>query len=362
MMHGIQHGVHSIAIPPGETIREMLADRQMSQGEFATHMDITEKHTSRLINGKVELTHDMALKLEFVLGMPASFWNGLESGYREELARIKIELEDEQELEFMKKFPYPKIAKIGLLPKTKKAQEKIINVRKFFEVVKLPIINDLKIANVAFRKSGENSESDYTLTAWLQAAKVAARKIETKTINIQLLINKINEIRSLTILDPVDFEIKLKNILADCGVALVFLPHIDGSRLNGASFVDGKKIILGLTVRGKYADKFWFSLFHELYHVIEKHIYSETGATEEEERYADEFAKNTLISTTDFSNFISNRNEFYQNDIIEFAKKINILPSIVVGRMQIEKCIPFNCFNELKVKYLIEPINMEANK
>jgi len=85
------HSRKTIAIPPGETIREQLADRGVNQKEFALRMALTEKHISQLINGKVELTHDVALRLESVLGIPARFWNGLETNYREDLARVDAE-------------------------------------------------------------------------------------------------------------------------------------------------------------------------------------------------------------------------------------------------------------------------------
>ena len=85
-----------IAIPPGETIKEQLEDRDMSQKEFARRMDLSEKHVSRLLNGKVGLTHDTALKLESVLGIKAEFWNNLENRYREKLALVKSENEMEK--------------------------------------------------------------------------------------------------------------------------------------------------------------------------------------------------------------------------------------------------------------------------
>ena len=72
-----------LAIPPGATIKEQLLDRHMSQKEFAARMNLSEKHISRLINGEVQLTQEVALKLEFVLGVPAAFWNNLEAIYRE---------------------------------------------------------------------------------------------------------------------------------------------------------------------------------------------------------------------------------------------------------------------------------------
>ena len=54
---------NTIATPPGATIKEQLADRGMSQKEFATRMDLSEKHISNLINGEVRLTPDVAMRL-----------------------------------------------------------------------------------------------------------------------------------------------------------------------------------------------------------------------------------------------------------------------------------------------------------
>ena len=61
-----------IATPPGATIKEQLLDRGLSQKEFAVRMGMSEKHISKLINGVVQLTTDVAVRLEMVLGVPAN--------------------------------------------------------------------------------------------------------------------------------------------------------------------------------------------------------------------------------------------------------------------------------------------------
>jgi len=76
-----------IATPPGVTIKEQLAENGMSEKEFAQRMGISEKHISRLVNGEVKLTPEMAVRLEMVLGVPAKFWNNLEAIYQSELAK-----------------------------------------------------------------------------------------------------------------------------------------------------------------------------------------------------------------------------------------------------------------------------------
>ena len=67
------------AVPPGETIKEQLEIRNMSQKEFALRMGFTEKHISKLLNGDTSLTPNTAIKLESVLGVPASYWSRLEA-------------------------------------------------------------------------------------------------------------------------------------------------------------------------------------------------------------------------------------------------------------------------------------------
>lgn len=105
-----------------------------------------------------------------------------------------------------------------------------------------------------------------------------------------------------------------------------------------------------MTIRGKDADRFWFSLFHEFGHIILGHINSSEGISCEDETEADNFARECLIPSKSFEEFVKN-NSFTKKSIIDFSKKIGIASGIVVGRLQKERFIPFNRFNDLKIKY-----------
>lgn len=82
--------IKNIAVSPGATIREQLENRDITQKELALRMGMSEKDISSLINGKVELTPEVALRLESVLGLPARFWNNMESVYREQLVFMEV--------------------------------------------------------------------------------------------------------------------------------------------------------------------------------------------------------------------------------------------------------------------------------
>ena len=341
-----------IAAPPGATIKEQLNDRSMSQKEFAVRMDMSEKHISKLVNGEVQLTPETAVGLEMVLGVPARFWNNLEAIYREKLIKAEAENAMDADIELAKRFPYSEMAKFGWVPATREAKEKVVNLRKYFEVVDLSLLGSEQLTRIACRRLAITEKSDLALMAWAQQAKVKARDIQTAPINIKGLISAMPELRKMTILKPKEFCPQIKKCLASCGIALVFLPHLKGSFLQGASFADGNKIVVGLTARGKDADKFWFSLFHELAHIVLGHVGQPDGTSEEDEKAADKWSGDTLIASEDFEEFRSER-DYSQRSVIRFANAQGIAPGIVVGRMQRERMIKYSLLNNLKEKYEI---------
>ncbi len=341
-----------IAIPPGETIKEQLSFRSMSQKEFALRMGLTEKHVTNLLKGRVQLTSNVAMRLESVLGVPAVFWENLEALYRETLIKVEEENQMEADAEIAKKLPCYDMVKNGWISSSKNSYDKVVILRKFFEVSTLQLINNPAINRIACRRFSSGNKSDYSLLAWAQQAKIEARNCNTAPINISGLKEAISTIRSMSILSPEEFCPELRNLFSDNGIALIFLPHIKDSALHGASFYDGKKIVVGLTVRGKYADKFWFSLFHEIAHIIYGHIGQTNGTSDDDEKKADLFARETLVPSSSLKSFVQDR-IFTTDALMQFAESINIDVGILVGRLQHDGIIRHNQFNNLKRQYIL---------
>lgn len=80
-----------VAIPPGETIKELLEDRQMTPEELAFRTNIPGDRLNRILSGQERLSPKYAVKLEPVLGLPASFWNRIEAIYRDNIKRVEAE-------------------------------------------------------------------------------------------------------------------------------------------------------------------------------------------------------------------------------------------------------------------------------
>lgn len=275
-----------IAIPPGATVKEQLLNRGMSQKEFALRMDMSEKHISKFLNGDVILTTDMASRLEMVLGIPARFWNNLESIYREKLQLIKEENEMDEDKELIENYPYSQMAKLGWVEASENPLVKVKELRKFFEVVKLSIIDNNLLPGIVYKKYDTNNGNYYSLITWAQKAKLEARNIKTKPINIDGIKDVIPSILNTEPNSVVE-------LLAEYGVALVVLPKFNNTKVHGATFLDNKKIVIALIDDD---DNFYSNLFHEIGHILLGHINKDYIPDGNEERDAEAFSKSVLMS------------------------------------------------------------------
>ena len=70
---------------------------------------------------------------------------------------------------------------------------------------------------------------------------------------------------------------------------------------------------------------------------------------------ADLFSRNTLIPESEYKKFIEKNPTGFTVDAIRlFAESINILPGIVVGRLQQDHYLEYQtALNSLKIKYMI---------
>lgn len=242
--------------------------------------------------------------------------------------------------------------------------DKVANLYKFFRVADLKIMLQPDFL-VNFRSSSScNSRKNIINSrAWIQTAMNISKSIETQPYNAKKLKGYLPELRSMTVKKPEEFFPRMREIFAECGVAFVLLPHLKNSGVNGAvKWVTEDRVVLAMNNRGLNADKFWFSLFHEIKHVLQQKIKTVfISSTVEEmmdinntlEIEADKFATNYLISPADYRR-LSPSKYTSDDEIVEFAKTIGIHPGIVAGRLQHEGIIAQNRCSKLKEKYVIE--------
>jgi len=355
--------VHSdLPIPPGEYLEEVLDELGMTKDELARRMDRPASKLSAIFKGRKAITPDTALQLEKVVGVPAHIWTGLESEYRLALARREEEKEVEQlqaEKHYITRFCYTELAKIGAVPKHTRAVDKVRALQNFFGVTSLMNVGSLRQYQAAFRCGGLKQErSPEAVAAWLRLGERRAREIECAPFDKKRLEDALPEIRSITSHPPDVFIPLLSGLLADAGVALVIGPHLPKTYAHGATFPLGRrKAVVMLTIRRRWADIFWFSLFHEIGHILlhdRNAVFVEYDdkdpAIQTQEDEANAFAAETLIPSEELKAFID-EGSYYQNNIRKFARHIGIDEGIVVGRLQHEGILRPEWRNKLRSRY-----------
>lgn len=345
-------------IAPGETILELLEVNGMSQLDLADKTGINKKTINEIIKGKAPITTATALKLEYVFNIPASFWNNLESGYREALERKKDMESIKDDEKYLDNIPYAEMAKRNWdwIEKTRDSFEKVINLRKFFSVASLSFDTELK-RKLAFRKSNNENFSFESLYCWLRYGEIQSNKNEFSKFNINILKENTKKIRKLANKSFFERYEKIKQLLAECGVSLVFEPHLPHTYVNGVSYkITCDKAIIMISDRGKKDDILWFTLFHEIAHLIkhskkEVFIDLENDEKNDIENEADKFARNILIPDDIYNNFIKQNYSYTESIIKKFSLENNITTGIVVGRLQKDGKIGWNEFSNLITRF-----------
>lgn len=330
----------NVAVHPGKTLRDLLDSLKMSQVDLAERTGLTTKTINEIIQEKNPITPETSLKLSAVFGMSPAFWNNLERNYQETIARIERDKKLEKELPHIEKFScYKELSKWNYVPQAKDAKEKVLNLLNFFGVSSLDFVE--KTHEVAFRQSKQDNLLYECLAAWLRCGELDGIKIPTKPFDKDRLIANMESLRSLTNKDASEIIENLQTTCADFGVAVAFVPYFSNTFVDGATrWLAGDKALIQVSLRGSHSDTFWFTFFHEIGHLL-KHGKKEqfvefqdknNRELEHKEKEADDFATQTLIPDEALRSFISEKS-MSDDAIKSFARRINISPSIVAGRL-----------------------------
>lgn len=353
-----------VAFHPGYYIADIIEDMGISQAEFAIRMGTTAKTLSQLINGQANISNDLAKKLSAMLGTSIEVWQNLQNTYDRKLIEIKQAKDIDEQAELAREIDYKYFVEVIGLPAARSIQDKIINMCKYFRVADLRIMLQPDfLVNFRAGSACNSPKNVINSRAWVQTAINISRSMETQPYNAEKLKRCLPELRSMTVRKPEEFLPRMRTIFAECGIAFVLLPHLKNSGINGAvKWLTEDRVVLAMNNRGLDADKFWFSLFHEIKHVFQQKIKTVfISSTVEEmkdinnnlEAEADKFATNYLISPVDYKRLAPSKYTS-DDDIIEFARSIGIHPGIVAGRLQHDGIIAQNRCSKLKEKYVIE--------
>lgn len=344
------------AIPPGETLAEILDALGMTQQELAERTGLTVQTLNRIIKGEQPITYETANLLEYVTDYPARFWNNLEAQYREQLVKVEERRKLEENLQWLKSLPVKELKERGILSDT---SDKIVNFRealRFYGVSNVESYGKVwQEPKAAARRSTAFQSAPGPTSAWLRMGQIEARRIQCAAFDRKQFAANVKAIRGLTMLPPNEFLPEMRRLCAEAGVALVLVPEFKKAPWSGAAeWLGSKKAMILLCLRGKAEDKFWFTFFHEAGHILhdgkkETFLDSEKPdyAEDPSEQRADEFAAETLIPRRFDPRITAIRSK---REVCKFADTLGVSPGIVAGRYQ-HLTQKWNYFNDLKRRF-----------
>lgn len=352
------------AAHPGETVVDYLEFNGWSQRDLARRTGLTPKTISEICNGKAPISPPTSLALETVLKRPAHFWLNLQRQYDEAEARRQSEAKLDQWKGWAEKFPLKILKRYEWLEMESPNQSEVGALLKFLGVSSPESWNSVwQASNVSYRQTRQFRTSIEAISAWVRAAELLADDVRVAQFDERRLRASLGTLRRLTMSRPERFLHEMRDVCAAAGVAVVVVPELPYTGISGcARWLSDTKALVGLTLRYKTDDQFWFTFFHELGHILlhsKKFDFVLDNAADtltdqvvdpqmqKAEEEANRFAADTLIPSEPFYRFIK-ANDFSNEAIHQFADEQGIGPGIVVGRLQHEGLLSYHQGHALK--------------
>lgn len=349
---------NKIAFHPGYYIKEYIDNKGLNQEDFANRLGTTPKNISYIVRGEQSISVDIAMKLSRMIGTTVKYWLNLQAEFDSLIAEFSYVDEDKKEREVFNTLSYAYFRdNYGLPDISKKIDEQIKQVREFLNVSSLNVFKNTDMY-VRFRSAALKQ-----LEPNLIKSNIMVQIATNISLNASCIpnYNKKNFEKAieyaLTLTKNHDgFYDLIKERFYQAGVNFIVLPNISGSKINGATKRIGDHVMLMVNDRNSFSDSFWFTLFHEIGHIINGDFgVSFENECGKEEEIANHYAEECLIPSNEYQQFIEN-GDFTIDEINSFANKINRDPGIILGRLRNDKRIRYDDvkYNCLRTRYRIK--------
>lgn len=354
----ISHVASDMTISPGEFLQEEIEARGMTQKELAARLGRPPQVINEIIRGKKAITPDTAIGLGKVLRIDPQYWINLETDYRMTLARNREQAALADNVAWLDAYPIREMIKRGWITAGRDRISRLKALLTFLEVAVPEPLAYQEAVGFRITPAAQQKVSAGALAVWLRKGELEARARTTAEYDADVFRAALGDIRRMSEDPPARFVPAMTDLCAQAGVALCLVPELPKSGANGAArWLSDRKALIQMSIRGKWADIFWFTFFHEachlLHHRSRRRIVIDGIAdpdTAELEAEADGFAKDLLIPPEAWQAFCEN-GIFTSPAVKRFARSVEIAPFIVVGRLQKEKRLAYNQLASLKRRY-----------
>jgi len=344
---------------PGDTILSIMEQRELSLEEFARQIGLSEVSAQQLINGSRAVDRSLAQRLAATLGATEQFWIAREHDYRAAVSPPK-NTRVETIVQLMAKLPISDMQSFGWIEPSQSAENKALSCLEFFGVSTFAQWQgryENAFHEAAYRKSTVHNSCEIATTAWLRQGEIETQQEVVAAWSSEVLQDQIEHLRKLTwFKSPSLFLPKVKGLLAKAGVKFAIVRAPKGCTASGAVRVmPDDTPHIQLSFRYLADDQFWFSLFHEIAHLLLHFdrmpiLEKPDGGESEIEQEADDCAGNMIVPTE----FVDELHDLTASrfQIIAFAKKVGVAPGLIVGRLQHDGLLRFNQMQHLKRRFV----------
>ncbi|GAA4342089.1 HigA family addiction module antitoxin [Flaviaesturariibacter amylovorans] len=340
------------AIHPGEVLKDELYARDIKQKDFAELTGIQPSQLNEIINKKRGINAEHALLIGKALEMDSQLWLNLQTNYDLDLARvnekIQAKLSDIEMWQQIRAFvPEKYLRRLGYFHGN--LREDVNILKSIYHIDNLGQLQGALVAmNHARLRKSQNLDFDpKNLFAWLKILDFEAGQIEVPPFKKESESQLIDLLRD-AIWKNKDTVQTVKQILESHGIKMIILENPEKCPIDGCAFWNGESPAIGLTMRHNRIDNFAFTLFHELGHIflhlannrlaefVDFDLDSTADQGLEEERQADNFAKDILINPELWLAFLKSPDKFQEKAMINMARKAKTHPAIIKGRLSHE--------------------------
>lgn len=329
---------------PIEAIQFRMHEQGLRQADLVPYFG-SRSRVSEVLAGKRPLTVQMIREISVGLGISADVLVSDSSPAPLDAISDTIEVDVDWD-----RLPFKEMDRHGYFNELTKRNSRTLGelARDFVTSILPPSGGAPILARQGLRGDAVNPKSRYGLLAWKARVLDLARK---RKVTQRLPTYQSEAIDTTFLTQIVRLSWHQNGMRLACeviegkGIPVVIEPHLAGTQLDGAAFLDLDGVpVIGLTLRFDRVDHFWFTLLHELAHVM-KHLSNpgdafldrleDSDATEAMEIEANRIARDALIPRAAWrrSEVVSAPS---RERIIRFAKEQMVHPAIVAGRVRRE--------------------------
>ncbi len=325
--------------PPGRILSQELESRGWSQGDLAAVMGRPQQVISEIVNAKKQITPQTALELAQAFGTSAEFWTNLETNYQ--LHRARSRGGDDgiaRRRRVYELAPVRELTKRGWIDDVDVLDDLELEVCTFLGIASP---DETPKGFARFRQSRLRDPVMAAQVCWLARVESLARQqdLAAARCNADQTVPGL-----LALTEPLEGVQGVSAHLQRCGIRFLIVPHLSKTYIDGAAFrLDGQDPVVAVTLRYDRIDNFWFTLLHEVAHIVLGHgdVFADqvhgqdTAALDGAERSANSHARDWLIPPDAFAAFVAEA-DFARGSIRRFAAAVRRHPGIIVGRLQNE--------------------------